>query len=96
MIDRLKLVRHENSPVIFHISGFLTRKTLPTFIVNVRKDEAFILDMAGLTAVDDAGAQALVDLSKICRFVVWNAERNVRDCLNGRGINTTFLPEGSI
>lgn len=93
MYHHLKMVRHDNNPPLFSLEGHLTTETIPTFVINVKRGEAFILDLEKLDLMDKAGAQALTDLAEYCKFVIWNAPPHIERILKRKKIKTTFLPK---
>lgn len=92
MIERLKIFEHENHPPLFQLEGVLTEETFPTLIINLLAHDAFILDLEKISLIDEFSVDKLVKLSKMKRFIIWNAIPSIKDKLQQTDIQTEFLP----
>lgn len=90
MIDRLSVFLHENGVPIFELKGYLTKKTIMSFIINIDRKRPFIIQMAGIEGIDKFSVRLLKDLAKICSFEIWDLNPSLRGFL--KGINVSMLP----
>lgn len=90
MIDRLSISLHENSVPIFELKGYLTKKTIMSFIINIDRKKPFIIQMGKIEGMDKFSIRLLKDLAKICKFEIWDLDPPLRGFL--KGINAPIRP----